>query len=189
MSLQELSPTRNFLWMHLQEPEFFLGSQVMCFWGDLSCHIKTPTSIFYKEVYNQKWYQKGLLIALKESHEEYLQVSHKGYSALTWHHEYKPQEIPSSRWPQEKDAKWSAPTIAHHAYCTSRQLGTKADQRYDVPWDWLWDACLLARVRWGTTVKDFVARRPALLHRAKRKESTGTRSSAKSTWEIIQKLL
>jgi hypothetical protein len=36
--------------------------------------------------------KKGLLIVLEGSHEEFLQVSLHGYSALTWHHEQKPQE-------------------------------------------------------------------------------------------------
>jgi hypothetical protein len=49
--------------------------------------------ILYEEAYKQKWYQKGLLIALlEESHEEYLQVPLQAYSALTHHHEQKPQE-------------------------------------------------------------------------------------------------
>jgi hypothetical protein len=83
---------RNFLQTHLQEPEIFLGSQVTCFCGDPSCHIKTPMCIFYEKVYKQKWYQKGLLITLEESHEKYLQVSLQGYSALTWRHEHNPPE-------------------------------------------------------------------------------------------------
>ncbi len=28
-------------------------------------------------------------------------------------------------------------------------------RRYDVPWDWLWDACNMARVRWGSRCKGF----------------------------------
>jgi hypothetical protein len=48
--------------------------------------------VFYKEVYEQKWNQKGLLIALEEFRDKYLQVSHQEYSALTWHHEHDPQE-------------------------------------------------------------------------------------------------
>jgi hypothetical protein len=78
--------------MHLQEPEIFLGSQMTCFCGDPSHHIKTPTCIFYKEVYEQKWYQKGLLIGLEEFQDEYLQVSHQEFSALMWCHEQDPQE-------------------------------------------------------------------------------------------------
>jgi hypothetical protein len=42
----------------------FFGSQVTCFWRDPSCQIETPISLFYEEFYKQKWYQKGLLIAL-----------------------------------------------------------------------------------------------------------------------------
>jgi hypothetical protein len=68
--------------MHLQEPEIFLGSQMMCFCGDLSCHIKTPTRFFYKEVYKQKWYRKGVIIRLDKFRDKYLQVSHQGFSAL-----------------------------------------------------------------------------------------------------------
>jgi hypothetical protein len=63
---------------------FFLGSQVTCFCEKLSHHIKTHTCIFYKEVYEQKHYRKGLLIALEEFRNKHLQVSHQGFSALTY---------------------------------------------------------------------------------------------------------
>ncbi len=66
-----------------------------------------------------------------------------------------PQESWRSRWPWERDIEQSAPTHAHHTHCTSRQMGTTADQRYDVPWDWLRDACQMARVHWGTRCKEF----------------------------------
>jgi hypothetical protein len=79
--------------MHLQEPEIFLGSRVASFSRDPSRHIKTPTYILYKEVYERKWYWKGLLIVLlEESHKEYLQVSLQADSTLTGRHEQKPQE-------------------------------------------------------------------------------------------------
>jgi hypothetical protein len=61
-----LRPTCNFLQTHLQEPEFVFGSQVTSVWRDPSYHIKTSMRNFYKEIYEQKWYQKGLLIALLE---------------------------------------------------------------------------------------------------------------------------
>ncbi len=83
-------PTRDFLQTHLQEPDFFLGSRVTRFWIDSSCLIKTPMWNFYGEIYKEKWYQKGLLIALlEESRQEYLQVSLQADSALTYHHEQK----------------------------------------------------------------------------------------------------
>jgi hypothetical protein len=129
-----------------------------CFFGDPSCHIKTPTRIFYKEVYKRQWYRKGLLIVLEEFCDEYLQMSHEGYSALTWHHEHNPQEPWRSRWLQEKDTKQSASTHVHHAHCAPSQLGTTANQRYGVSRDWLWDVCQLARVCWGTHCRGFCSK-------------------------------
>ncbi len=70
-------------------------------------------------------------------------------------HEQEPQEPWRSRWLQERDVKQSAPTHAHHTHCASRQLGTTANQRYDIPWDWLQYACPMARVHWGTRCKGF----------------------------------
>ncbi len=66
-----------------------------------------------------------------------------------------PQEPWRSRWLQERDVEQSAPTHACHTHCASRQLGTTANWRYDVPCDWLQDACQMARVRWGTSCKGF----------------------------------
>ncbi len=41
---------------------------------------------------------------------------------------------------------------------TSSPFGTTAAQRYDIPRDWLWDACHLARIRWGTCCKWFCSK-------------------------------
>jgi hypothetical protein len=82
-----------------------------------------------------------------------LQVSEPGYSAQTWRHEHKPQ-VPQ-RWPQERDAEWLAPTNTRHTHCAPRQLGTTANRRYDVPRDWLWDACHMAGVCWGSRCEGF----------------------------------
>ncbi len=110
----------------------------------------------YQKVYEQKWYQKGLLIVLpEESHEEYPQVSLQAYSALMHCHEQKPQELWRSRWLQERDVEQSAPTHTRHTHCASKKLGTTADWRCDVPRARLWDACLMARVHWGTRCKGF----------------------------------
>ncbi len=89
----------------------------------------------------------------------------------------RPQEPWRSRWREERDVEWLAPTHAHHTHQASRQLGTTADQRCDVPWDWLiqmiklivlsfmlvfprplWDPCHLARVCWGTRCKGFCSK-------------------------------
>ncbi len=79
-------------------------------------------------------------------------------STLRWHHEQTPQECQRTGWLREEDAERSVPTHARHSHCASRQLGTKADQRYDVIWDWLWDACLMARVIWGTHFEGFCSK-------------------------------
>ncbi len=65
---------------------------------------------------------------------------------------------PKIKLTTSKDAEWSSPTHVHHSHCTSRQLRTKANQRYDIPWDWLWEACPLARVRWGTCCNGFCSK-------------------------------
>ncbi len=66
---------------------FFL-SRVTSFWRDPSRHFETPTWNFYQEVYEQKWYLKGLIIALfEESRKEYLQASLHADSTLTRCHE------------------------------------------------------------------------------------------------------
>ena len=49
-------------------------------------------------------------------------------------------------------AQTSKPPRNHGA---SRPLRITAAQRYGVPRDWLWDACHLARVRWGTHCKGY----------------------------------
>jgi hypothetical protein len=56
------------------------------FQRDMSCHFETPTRNFYKEIYEQKWYRKGLLIALlEESHKEYKFRLHSVHPTLvTW---------------------------------------------------------------------------------------------------------
>jgi hypothetical protein len=79
--------------------QIFFGSRVTRFWRDTSCHFETPTWNFYKEIYEQKWYWKGLLIALLEdSCKEYLQASLQADSALAHCHEKK-----SLRNPEEQE--------------------------------------------------------------------------------------
>ncbi len=59
---------------------------------------------------------------------------------------------------QERDAEWSAPTIAGHIHGASEHLGTPVAQRYDVPWDWLWYACHMAGVHWGSHCEGFCSK-------------------------------
>ncbi len=118
--------------------------------------VLAPTSCFLWGSHKQKQYQERTSLRIWGVQRRALQVSQPGYSALTWHHEHEPQE--PQRWPRERVAEWSALTNARHAHCAPRQLGTTANQRYDVPWDWLWDACQLAREHWGTCGKGFCSK-------------------------------
>ncbi len=123
---------------------------------DPSCHIKTSKWNFYKEIYEQRWYQNWLLIAfLEESRKEYLKhlckqtplwlvVMSRSLRNSEEHDDHK-------KW----DIEQSAPTHACHTHCVPMQLGTTANQRPDVHRDWLWEACQMARIRWGTRCKEF----------------------------------
>jgi hypothetical protein len=151
-----LCPMRNFLQTHLQEPELFFGSWVTHFVRDPSRHIETPTWNFYEEIYEWRWYQNGLRIALpEESREEYLKRLYK--QTPLW----LVVMSRSLRNPEEQDDRkkrgvdQSAPTHVHHTHCVPMQLGTTADWRYNDHRDWLWEARQMARVRWGTRYKGF----------------------------------
>ncbi len=151
-----LRPTRNFQQMHLQEPEYFFGSRVKRFVRDPSRHIETPMWNFYKEIYKQRWYQNWLLIALpEESREEYLKHLYKQtplWLVVMSRSLRNPEEQDDHK---KRDVEQSAPTHTRHTHCVPLQLGTTADQRYDVHRDWLREACQMARVRWGTRCKEF----------------------------------
>ncbi len=87
----------------------------------------------------QKQYQERTTLRTWGVLQRALQVSQPGYSTLMWHHEHKPQEPQRSMAP-----------LGH--------LGSTVTQRYDVSRDWLWDACHLARVCWGTRCKGFCSK-------------------------------
>ncbi len=154
-----LRPTRNFLQTHLQEPEFILVHEwrvseetclvILRLLHEISTrrstsksgtrkdyllrYLRSPKKITFKRLYKQTllW-----LVVMRE----------------------EPQEPWRSRRPKERDVEQSAPTHACHTHCASRQLGTTANRRYDVPRDWLREACQMARVHWGTRCKGFCSK-------------------------------
>ncbi len=91
-----LRPTRNFLlhkWRVSEETRLVI-SRFLC-------------EIFYKRVYEQKWYQKGLLIALlEESWKEYLQTSMQADSALMHCHEHNASGTPKIKMTARK-GRWA----------------------------------------------------------------------------------
>ena len=135
----------------------FFGSRVMRFVRDLSCHIETPKWNFYNEIIKRRWYRNRLLIMfLEESREEYLKRLCKQtplWLVVTRKSLRNPEEQADSK---KRDVEQSAPTHVRHTHCTSRQLGTTADQKYDVPWDWLRCAKWQGSVE-EPAAKDFVA--------------------------------
>ncbi len=44
-----------------------------------------------------------------------------------------------------------------HPWCFCA-VGDVVAQRYDIPWDWLWDACHMAGVHWGSCSKGFCSK-------------------------------
>ncbi len=141
--------------MHLQEPEFFLVHELGVSQETHLIQVLAPTSLFLWGSQKRKQYQERTSLCTWGVWQRALQVSHPGYSALMWCDELKPQE-PWRR--QERDAEWSAPANAHHIHGTSVSLGMTVTQRYDVPRDWLWDACHMAGVHWGTHCKGFFSK-------------------------------
>ncbi len=145
-----LHPTRDFLQTHLQEPDFFLVHE---WWVSEETHL--VISRLLREISTRRSTSKSgtgkdyLLRYLSSSAKSTFKYLCK--QTPLWHIVISktPQEPWGSRWPLERDVEQSVPTHAHHTHCASRQLGTTADQRCDMPWDWLWDACQMARVRWA----------------------------------------
>ncbi len=111
---------------------------------------------FYEEIYKQKWFQKGLLItSLEDSPQNTFKCLCKQTPLWCVVMSKKASGTLKIKMTVRKGHWGISPTNAHHTHCTSRQLGTTVDQRFDVPWDWLQDACQIARVHWGTRCKGF----------------------------------
>ncbi len=151
-----LRPTCDFLQTHLQESEFF--------WFTSNAFQKRRISSCWDSYV--KFLPGGLRAKVIPERTTYCVTwgvprrvpSSVSASRLRSDASKSPQEPWRSRWPWERDNEQSGLTNTHHTHCASRQLGTTADQRYDVPWDWLQDAHQMARVHWGTRCKGFCSK-------------------------------
>jgi hypothetical protein len=156
---KNLCPTRDFPQMHLQEPELCLVHK----WR-VSEETRLVILRLLREISTGKSMSKSgtrtdyLLRYLRSPRKSTFKCLCKQTPLWLVVMSKSPQEPWRSRWLQERDVEQSAPTHAHHTHCTSRQLGTIADWRNDVPWVWLWDACQMARVHWGTRCKRFCSK-------------------------------
>jgi hypothetical protein len=146
-SLQELRPMCNFLQTHLKKPELF--------WFTSDAFLKRPILLTYWLLRPFSMRKSHVKAVPRKDYFTHLRSPAKSTSSVSnwilrsdvtsWAQPQEPQ-----RWPRERDAEWSALTNVRHTHCAPRQLGTTANQRYDVPWDWLWVTCHMAGVRWGT---------------------------------------
>ncbi len=170
--------------------KIFFGLRVTCFWRDMPCHIKTPTWNFYQEVYKQKWYQNGLLIALlEESRKEYIQVSLQADSILRRCHEQNASGTLKIKMTARK-GRWAISPDSR----ASHPLRFLAVGYYSQLKVW----CPLGLTsRWIPNGKGplrnplqriLLQGRSTLPYWMKCKEPTGTQSSVKSADEVVQKL-
>jgi hypothetical protein len=111
---------------------------------------------FYKGVYEQRWCWKRTTYHVSGGVTQRVpQASLQADSALTRCHEQKPQEPWRTRWPQEK-GRWAISLDSRASHPThSYAVGYYSWSKYNIPRDWLREACHMARVRWGTHCKEF----------------------------------
>ncbi len=155
-----LRPTRNFLQTHLQESDIFLVHE----WC-VSEETHLVISRLLREISTRRSTSKSgtgkdyLLRYLRSPAKS--TFKHLCRQTLLWLviTRKEPQEPWRTRRPHERDLEQSALTHARHMHCASRQLDPTANQRYDVPWDWLQEACQMARVCWGICCEGFCSKR------------------------------
>jgi hypothetical protein len=137
-----LRSTRNLLWMHLQEPEIFLVHEWQVSWETHLVISRLLRAFSTRRSTSKSGTGKDYLLHyLRSPMKSTFNCLFK--QTLLWRviMSKTPQEPWRSRWPQERDLERSAPTHLRQIHCASRQLGTTADWRCDVPQDWLWEAC------------------------------------------------
>ncbi len=127
----------------------------MRFVRDQLCPIKTPTWISTRRSTSKGGAGNGLHIAfLEESCMSTSSVSTgRLCSDLTSGAEASGSQ--KTRWPQEKGRGAISPDSCASHPLHSYAVGYYSQLKYDVPRDWLWEACHMARVCWGTCCKGF----------------------------------
>ncbi len=128
-------------------------SQKFFFWFTSDVFCKRPVSA-YQDSYVK--FLQGDLQAKVVTEMDYLsrfwrshawvpQTSLQADFASTHHQEQKPQDPRRTRWLQEKGRGAISPDsrVSHplHYYAVRYYSRSK----YDVPWDWLWEACHVAK--------------------------------------------
>ncbi len=92
------------------------------------------------------------------SHAWVPQGSQQADSALTCCQEQKPQEPRRTRWLQEMGHGAISPNSGASHPLHSYAVGYYSRSKYDVPWDWLREACHTERVRWKARCEGFCSK-------------------------------
>jgi hypothetical protein len=137
---------------------FFLIHEWHGFAKDPSQHIKTSKWISTRRSTSKGGTRNGLLIT-------FLQESRMSTSSISTIRlcsdllsEQKPQDPRRTRWLQEK-GRWAiSPNSRASHPLHSYAFGYDSQSKCDVPWDWLWEACHMARVHWEARCKEFCSK-------------------------------
>ncbi len=99
--------------------------------------------------------ETNYLLRFLRSHARVPKASLHADSALTCHQEQKPQDPRRTRWLQEK-GRWAiSPNSRASHPLHSYAVGYYSQSNQEVSWDWLREACQMARVRWRTRCEGF----------------------------------
>jgi hypothetical protein len=85
------------------------------------------------------------------------------------------------RWAISPDSCASHPL---HSYA----VGYYSQSKYNVPRDWLWEACHIASVPWGTHCKEFCSEEGPHYRMERSARNHLERNQVKSAWEVVQQL-
>ncbi len=150
------------MWLPTDAPTIarisFFGSRVTRFVRDPSCHIKTPTWISMRRSTSKGDTGNGLLIA-------FLEESHKSTSSISTGRLCSDSLSGAEALGSQKNKTTTRKgTLSNHLNSRashplhSYAVGYYSQSKYDVPRDWLREACHMARVRWETRCKGFCSK-------------------------------
>ncbi len=133
----------------------FFGSRVTRFVRDPSHHIETPTWNFTRRSMSKGGTGNRLLIAfLEESHKSTSSIS-TGRLCSDSSSGAEASGSQKNKMTAGKEKLSNHPWLMHITPTVLLTSWVYSRSKYDVPWDWLREACHMARVRWGTRCGGF----------------------------------
>ncbi len=136
----------------------FFGSRVTRFIRDLSHRIETPTWNFTRRSTSKGGTGNGLLIVFLEESR----MSTSSVSTGRLRSDSLSGAEASGSQKNKTTARKGRGAMSPDS-CASHPLhfyavGYYSQSKYDVPWDWLWEACHMARVHWEARCKVFCSK-------------------------------